>query len=77
MKLSKTAILALRGLDGEAKKRIIKAAGVSIYTLYRWLNTNSDNLTKAAVLPVISKETGLAESDLLEKEEQLVNEPAK
>ena len=72
MKLSKSAILALKGLDKPAKLRLGKAAGVSLFTIYRWINANHDNLTKAAILPVISAETGLLESEILVAETEKV-----
>lgn len=68
MKLSKAAILALKGTDKAAKDRIAKAAGVEPSTVYRWISKNDDSLTKAAILPVISEETGLDQSQILEEE---------
>lgn len=67
MKLSKAAILALRGTNQEAKKRIAERLGVVSSTVYRWINDNDDNLTKAEALKLISDETGLSEDQLLEE----------
>lgn len=68
MKLSKGAILALKGTDQAAKERIAEVAGVAPSTVYRWINQNDDNLTKAAILNIICVETGLAESEILERD---------
>jgi len=68
MQLSNIAILALRGLDKEAKQRIADVAGVSIDSIYRWINTNNDNLTKPAIIRVIKKELNLADDqEILEE----------
>lgn len=67
MKLTKAAILAIRGGSG-IKKKIAKALGVSVPTIYRWLSDNDDNLTKSASLEVIRKETGLPDSEIIDKE---------
>lgn len=74
MKLTKAAILALRGTPKASKDRIAAVAKVEPSTVYRWISENNDNLTKAAILPVISEETGLAETEILEKESE-VKEP--
>jgi hypothetical protein len=68
MKLTKAAILALRGIQFESKEALAKALGVSMKTLYRYLTDNDDNLTKATALDFIRKETGLADSEILENQ---------
>ena len=68
MKLSKAAILALRGIKIDSKEELAKVLGVSMKTLYRYLSDNDDTLTKAAALEFIRKETGLADSEILESE---------
>ena len=68
MRLSKAAILALKGMDKEAKQRIGDAVGVAASTVYRWIQDEDDNLTKAAALAVIRNETGLTDQELLEEE---------
>lgn len=73
MKLTKIAILALRGFDRGIKGQIAQAAGgVTISTVNRWIVENDDNLTKAAVIKIIGKETGLSDSEILEEEKPLV-----
>lgn len=74
MKLSKSAILALKGTGKATKERIAEAAKVDPSTVYRWINDNNDNLTKAALLPIIREETGLIDSEILESEESEVKE---
>jgi len=74
MRLSKAAMLALRGMDREAKERIAKASGKQLSTVFRWIRDGDDLLTKAATLEAIRKETGLTDAELLESE---VKETAK
>lgn len=74
MKLSKAAILALRGLTPEQKKELANAVGVSDKTIYRYISDNDDNLTKAAALEYIRKVTGLGDEEILEKEPSEVKE---
>lgn len=66
MKLSKAAILALKGTGPEVKDALAAVLGVSSKTLYRYINNNDDSLTKAAALEFIRKETGLPDSEILE-----------
>lgn len=75
MKLSKAAILALRGLSPKQKKELANAVGVSDKTIYRYISDNDDNLTKAAGLEYIRKVTGLGYEEILEKEPSEVKEP--
>lgn len=69
MQLSKIALLAIKGCGKEAKKRLQDALDVSDATLYRYINENDDNLTKADALRVIREETGLKDSEILEERE--------
>lgn len=69
MKLSKVAILAIRGFGTEAKKQLATILNISQATLYRYIQDNDDSLTKAAALDFIGKETGLENSEILETEE--------
>lgn len=70
MKLSKAAILSLRGMSRDQKDKIASAMNVQPSTVYRWISTNDDSLTKAAALLVIREETGLTDDQLLEEEEK-------
>jgi transcriptional regulator with XRE-family HTH domain len=77
MKLHKHVILAIRG-HKDLKKQIAKAADVTEATVYTWLKDNSDNLTKASILEIISKELELpVEQLLLNVEEEKEVEPSK
>jgi hypothetical protein len=69
MKLSKIAILALRGMGSGVKDRIAAALGVSTASVYNYIKDNNDNLTKAAVLDIIKEETGLEYSEILVEDE--------
>lgn len=69
MKLTKVAILALRGLDHEAKRRIGEAADVEVSTVYRWIRDNSKNLTQPGILDAISREIALPRELILDQAE--------
>lgn len=69
MKLSKVALLALRGMDKATRKRVAHDMGVTEDTMYRWMRSNSDVMTKAANLAILRRELGLSDSDLLEENE--------
>lgn len=67
MKLTKIAILAIKGLDDFVKKVAVDQV-VSKQTVYRWIADNDDTLTKASILKIIRQETGLTDEQILEKE---------
>lgn len=71
MKLTKIAILGLRGSGKEIKEKIAKELGVHIATVYSWVEDNADNskLTLASIVRIISEETGLATDQILEETE--------
>jgi hypothetical protein len=66
MKLTQKAIKAIR------KKALFPhlaiALNVSVGSIYRYVATNDDNLTKVAAVEVIKKETGMTEDEILEKQ---------
>lgn len=68
MKLSKLAILVIKGSEVDFKERLAEAIGVSIQTFYRYVVENDDSLTKASVLKLIRIETGLSDDQILEEE---------
>lgn len=72
MRLSTAGISILRGNKAiwEATR---EALGVSIASMYRYVQSNDAELTKAAAMKVLREETGLTDSELLEEEK----EPAK
>lgn len=70
MRLSKIAILVIKGSSPAIVKKLAAALVVSDATIYRYVNDEEDdNLTKAAALAVIREETGLADEEILEQEE--------
>jgi plasmid maintenance system antidote protein VapI len=69
MRLSKIAILAVRGASPGIIKLLAEAIGVSEPSVYRFINDNDDNLTKAAALKIIESETGLTREQILEEGE--------
>lgn len=68
MKLSNLALLALKGMNLENKKRVADEMGLTMDTFYRWLRTNDEKLTMAACTTVIKKEFGLTDEQILEAE---------
>lgn len=69
MRLSHIAILAIKGASPGIIKPLAKAMGVSEPSVYKYINENNDNLTKAAAISVIKDFTTLSEKDILEEEE--------
>lgn len=65
MKLTHKAIEAIRN-DKRARARLQLELDKSEYTINRYIETNDDNLTKAAALKVIREETGLTDAQILE-----------
>jgi hypothetical protein len=62
---------ALNAIDNQATRmKIALSLGCSDISVRRYIETNSDNLTKAASLKVIREETGLTDSEILEEEKQ-------
>jgi len=67
MKLSHKAIKAL---TVRARNRVALALDCSVQSVDRWIkeNESNGNMTKAQVLQIISEETGLEDSQILEEE---------
>jgi len=74
MKLTQAAIDAIKKISrnkGDIKAQLAQKLNCSVYTIDRYLaDPQDDNLTKAAALEIIRKETGLEDSQILEAEEQ-------
>ncbi|HEX9504038.1 MAG TPA: hypothetical protein VF974_07045 [Patescibacteria group bacterium] len=68
MKLTNIAIQAILKHSPGIKSKLALALSCSEGSINRYIRENDDNLTKAAALEVIRKETGLREEDILEKE---------
>jgi len=64
MILTKKAIQLVKKNAGTRIKLAI-ALDCTDFTILRYLNSNSDNLTKAAAIKIIKKETGLSEKEIL------------
>lgn len=64
MILSDRAITEVRG-NTRLKNLIAAEAECHFSTIDRWVKDNSDNLTKASILNLIHKETGIPISELL------------
>ena len=70
MRLSKIALLALRGMDRNSRISLAGDLGITENTLYKWVRTNDDSLTKAACLMVLQRELGISQEHLLELAEE-------
>jgi transcriptional antiterminator len=64
MKLSQKALIAIN--TPVIRRRLMDALGCTEFTISRYIQKNSDNLTKAAALKVIREVTGLSDSEILE-----------
>ena len=73
MKLSEKAI---KSLTVRARNRIALEMDCSVPSVDRWIKENEDNgnMTKAGVIKIISEETGLNESEILEQESEKVGQ---
>jgi predicted transcriptional regulator len=67
MKLSKRVSEMVK-TSTRTKTRVALALGVSSFTVDRYLDRDSDNLTKAAAMQIIREETGLADDQILEQD---------
>jgi hypothetical protein len=65
MKLTKLALHKINTKD--IRPRLAIALGKSESTIFRYIANNDEDLTKAAALMVIRKETGLTDSEILEE----------
>jgi hypothetical protein len=66
MRLTEIAIQAILAHSPGIKSLLALALHCSEGTINRYLRQNNENLTKAAALQVIRKETGLSEIEILE-----------
>ena len=67
-KLTTKAISAIN--KPKPRIRLALALDCTEQTIRTYIKDNSDNLTKASALQVIREETGLTDSEILEKDEQ-------
>lgn len=68
MKLKKIVLMAIKG-DKNIRRRLKEVLEISEPTLYRLLNENDDDLTKAAALKVIREDLNLTDAEILEEME--------
>jgi len=68
MKLTKQALQSILQHSPGIKSKLALALGCSEGSINRYIRENDDNLTKAAALAVIRKETGLTDDEILETE---------
>lgn len=66
MRLTNITILALKGSGQSIKEKIAEATKVTPSTVYRWILSNDENLTKASALKVIREELNLTDAQILE-----------
>jgi transcriptional antiterminator len=64
MKLSQKALKAIN--NPVTRRRLMDVLGCTEFTIARYIQKNSDNLTKAAALQVIREKTGLPDDEILE-----------
>jgi hypothetical protein len=64
MKLKKEVLKAIN--TPQTRRQLMDALKVTEFTIARYMQKNSDNLTKAVAMQVIRAVTGLSEDDILE-----------
>ena len=64
MKLSQKALKAIN--TSSTRRSLMDVLGCTEFTIARYIQKNSDNLTKAAAMQVIRKVTGLPDDEILE-----------
>ena len=64
MKLSQKALSAIN--KPTIRRRLMDVLDCTEFTISRYIQKNSDNLTKAASMQVIREVTGLADEEILE-----------
>lgn len=58
--------MAIKG-NKDIRRKLKEALDISEPTMYRLLNENNDDLTKAAALSVIRRELNLTDAEILEE----------
>lgn len=64
MKLSQKALKVIN--NPAVRRRLMDVLGCTEFTISRYIQKNSDNLTKAAAIQVIREVSGLSDNDILE-----------
>lgn len=65
MKLTQKALKAIN--TPVTRRRLMDVLGCTEFTISRYIQKNSDNLTKAAAMQVIREVTGFEDKDILEE----------
>lgn len=65
MRLSQKALDLVK--EQNLRQKIALALGLTDRTMWRYIQNNDDNLTKAASLKLIRQETGLSDDEILEE----------
>lgn len=68
IRLKNIIIKAIKG-DTELRRELKEVLDISEPTLYRYLENNDDNLTKASAIQVIGKALALQDNEILEQYE--------
>jgi hypothetical protein len=63
MKLTQQALKAIN--NPTTRRRLMDVLGCTEFTIARYIQKNSDNLTKAAAMEVIREATGLSDNEIL------------
>ena len=71
MKLSQKALKAIN--NPATRRRLMDVLGCTEFTIARYIQKNSDNLTKAAAMQVIREVSGLTDAEILEID--VINKP--
>jgi hypothetical protein len=66
MVLSQKALKAIN--NPETRRRLMDALKCTEFTIARYIQRNSDNLTKAAALQIIREVSGMTDNEILEQE---------
>lgn len=66
--------IAIKSITTRTKNRLALELDCSVHTVERWITDNEDNgnLTKSKSIEIISEETGLKESEILEESAEVV-----
>ena len=65
MKLTHKALKAIN--NPVTRRRLMDVLGCTEFTIARYIQKNSDNLTKAASMKIIKEVTGLSDNEILEE----------
>lgn len=70
MKLTQKVLKAIN--NPVTRRRLMDVLGCTEFTIARYIQKNSDNLTKAAAMQVIREVTGLTDNEILEESAKII-----